>query len=183
MMGEARPHKYARIEYERRFLLAELPADLDPDHGFFRIIDEYILGTRLRLRRIESPQGNLHVAKLTQKCREPQQPPSQTTITNLYLNEAEFAALGDLRGRQITKRRYSYQFQEKRFSIDVFEDNLAGLIMCDAEAKNAVEINSMQFPPFVDREVTDDPAFTGGEHTRLSREEFEQFFASAFEND
>ena len=61
--------KYARVEEERRFLLAKMPADLDLDDSFVRIIDHYIEGTRLRLRQMESPGGRAPVYKLGQKYR------------------------------------------------------------------------------------------------------------------
>jgi hypothetical protein len=47
-----RARKYARSEFERRFLMAELPASLSTDDGWL-IVDRYLTGTRLRLRRME----------------------------------------------------------------------------------------------------------------------------------
>ncbi|MFE4461994.1 hypothetical protein ACFROC_31980, partial [Nocardia tengchongensis] len=56
--------KYAKIESERRFLLTEMPTQAsDP-----RLIeDRYIVGTRLRLRRVEV--GAQVVYKFCQKVR------------------------------------------------------------------------------------------------------------------
>ena len=61
------PLKYAKIEEERRFLLGAIPEDLSAEKSFHRIIDRYIPGTRLRLRRIESASGEALVYKLGQK--------------------------------------------------------------------------------------------------------------------
>ena len=55
------PLKYAWIEEERRFLLGSNPLESTPAESFNRIIDRYITGTRLRLRRIESPSGEVLV--------------------------------------------------------------------------------------------------------------------------
>ena len=57
--------KYARIEFERRFLLERLPADVKVV-AVRRIVDRYIEGTRLRLREIIDPDG-AGVYKLAQK--------------------------------------------------------------------------------------------------------------------
>jgi len=61
--------KYAKIEQERRFLLRSMPEDMPGDEDFIRIIDRYIPGTRLRLRRMESPLGDALIFKLGQKYR------------------------------------------------------------------------------------------------------------------
>ena len=59
--------KYARIEEERRFLLRALPQDLLETSSFIRIIDSHIPGTRLRLRRMESPEGDPIAMKFGQR--------------------------------------------------------------------------------------------------------------------
>jgi hypothetical protein len=50
--------KYVRIEEERRFLLKSMPEEFHGIEEFIRINDRYIPRTRLRLRRMESPQGS-----------------------------------------------------------------------------------------------------------------------------
>ncbi len=63
--------KYALVERERRFLVAELPAS-EPV-ATRRIEDVYVTGTRIRLRRSEGTVDGHHevVRKLTQKIAEP----------------------------------------------------------------------------------------------------------------
>ena len=58
--------KYARIERERRFLLASAPAE-DLVTRRRQITDRYILGTRLRLRRVRDLSTDACELKLTQK--------------------------------------------------------------------------------------------------------------------
>ena len=82
--------KYARIEEERRFLLKSIPEELLEVDEFIRIIDGYIPGTRLRLRRMVSPHGNTLALKLGQKYRPVDFEAHQTIMTNLYLNEIEY---------------------------------------------------------------------------------------------
>ena len=57
--------KYARHEYERRFLLAERPPD--PAVRTVAIHDRYLTGTTLRLRRMDDHAEKAPVFKLTQK--------------------------------------------------------------------------------------------------------------------
>lgn len=178
-MSAARPggHKYARIEYERRFLLSELPAQIDPETGFKRIIDVYIDGTRLRRRSMYSPAGELLTSKFTQKYTALGQPPTETTITNLYLNETEAAMIESLPGLTLTKRRYPYPSNGVTYSLDTFEGPLAGLVLAEVEALSAEQIDSMPIPTLALREVTAEPAFTGGVLVRLSRSEFERLLS------
>ena len=77
------PSKYARIEAERRFLLRALPSDLLPGAAHVRLIDHYLPDTRLRLRRVDSPEGAVLVRKLGQKFRTPDQDATQTMMTTL----------------------------------------------------------------------------------------------------
>jgi CYTH domain-containing protein len=156
--------KYARIERERRFLVRDLPADL-PSTDYQRILDRYIPGTRLRLRRIETPAGETLALKLTQKYLAVG---SETIITNLYLNEVEYQQLDVLAGSPLHKRRYAYRYRNHHYSIDVFEGHLLGLILCEVEAESDERLLAAPIPPFATREVTDDPFFTGGRLATLT---------------
>jgi hypothetical protein len=60
-----RDGKYARVERERRFLLAGPPATIAAAPR--QITDRYVTGTRLRLRRVGHPGGGPSEFKLTQK--------------------------------------------------------------------------------------------------------------------
>lgn len=160
--------KYARIERERRYLLNHLPPNLTPDSPHTCIIDRYISGTRLRLRRMENETGNVTALKLTQKYDPPTGTGPETIITNLYLNETEFQTLSCLEGPTLRKRRYPYHFAGRKFSIDVFEGALEGLILCEIEFDEHT-LSNIELPLFALREVTDDPFFTGGHLVTLTR--------------
>jgi CYTH domain-containing protein len=153
--------KYAKIEQERRFLLRSIPEDMPGEEDFIRIVDRYIPGTRLRLRRMESPLGDALRFKLGQKYRLPDFEDHQMMLTNLYLNEVEYKVLEALGGPQLTKRRYPYLLGEYQYAIDVFENTLSGLIMAEIEADSAVDLTTIPAPSFAYQEVTGDPAFIG----------------------
>lgn len=170
-----RATKYARVERERRFLLRERPADLP--EGYRRIRDWYVDGTRLRLRRVEDPHGNVLDLKLGQKYRPAPGAGLSTTLTNLYLTEVEFELLRRLGGRAIVKRRYSYCYAERDFSIDVFEQALEGLVMAEIEFDSDDAADGLAIPEFALAEVTSDPLFTGGVLARTTAAELQQALA------
>ncbi len=155
------PSKYERIERERRFLLAGLPAGLDPDTGFREIHDRYIEGTRLRLREIRDEDGEAMRFKFTQKIATGS--PRETRITNLYVDAREFARLEALPARTLVKRRYRHTAAGVDAGVDRFLGALDGLVLAEIEAASADGLAAIPLPPFAHCEVTDDPTFTGGE--------------------
>ena len=154
--GKAR--KYARPERERRFLLARLPPG-EPIHRT-RIEDRYLIGTRLRLRRmtaLDEPGRDGEVScKLGQKIPAPDGRPG--LITNVYLSEAEYQALAIVPANELRKVRSSYP----PFGVDVFEGPLEGLILAEIEFRSRSE--ELAFRPAIETvaEVTADERLTGG---------------------
>ena len=120
-------HKYARIERERRFLLDRFPAGARSVR-IRRILDRYIEGTALRLRK-QSDDGAPDVFKLTQKIPGRAGGSQQGLITSMYLTNDEFSLLAQLPAADLIKTRYSVP----PFGIDVFEGGLEGLILAEAE--------------------------------------------------
>ena len=55
------------------------------------------------------------------------------------------------------------------FSIDVFEGELDGLLLCETEAEGLEELLSIQPPVYAMHEVTEDLFFTGGNLCRTTR--------------
>jgi CYTH domain-containing protein len=170
--------KYARIEEERRFLLKSVPEELRGVDEFIRIIDGYIPGTRLRLRRMVSPHGNTLALKLGQKYRPVDFEAHQTIMTNLYLNETEYGVLKTLGGSLIYKRRYPYGYQGQKYVVDVFEGKLAGLILAEIEGRPGVDLANLFIPGFALREVTGDPFFSGANLVELSEVEFQAWLTA-----
>jgi CYTH domain-containing protein len=59
-------------------------------------------------------------------------------------------------------------WQGMTYSVDVFESELRGLVICEAEATSPAAIEDLAFPPWAGPEVTHDPFYTGGQLARLS---------------
>jgi CYTH domain-containing protein len=55
------------------------------------------------------------------------------------------------------------------FSIDVFEGELEGLVLCETEAESLEDLMSAEQPTFVSHEVTEDSFFQGGSLCRTPR--------------
>lgn len=164
-------HKYARVEWERRFLLEHFPLDATVTQTR-RIIDRYVEGTSLRLRRQTDTERNA-VFKLSQKLRSGASGARQGLITTMYLTEDEFALLSTLPARTLTKTRHSIP----PFGVDVFEGELQGLIMAEAEFNSAAEAAEMTPPPFIACEVSHDLRFAGGNLVRATRNEVRKWLA------
>src|SRR5215210_4695462 len=112
--------KYARVERERRFLLREMPEPLTRASRHVQIWDNYLTGTRLRLRKVRVPQTKKWTMKLTQKFTPAPPDFSRTIVTNTYLTAYEYEVLSIFEGNEIRKNRYPFQFEGRKYSIDVF---------------------------------------------------------------
>ncbi len=160
MSGKA--GKYARLELERRFLIGHLPEGIEQDQGW-HITDRYINDTRLRLRRMEPLSSGPSVFKLGQK--EVPSPPdfSRMTITNIYLSRDEYDVFAVLPARELRKSRYALEDDGRRYSVDVFEGHLAGLVLAEAGFESSHEMDEqLHLPHWVLRDVSYDRRFTGG---------------------
>ena len=173
-MTSQRIGKYACLEVECRYLLNKVPDELLENAQGWLITDRYLPNTRLRLRHMKSVTGKENIFKLTQKYRSEAQNAYETTLTNMYLTEAEYNHLEALEAKILKKRRYPYTVQNHSFSIDVFEGRHQGLILAEIELENKAEVSGFVLPSFVLKDVTDDPFFTGGNLVTMADEEFRQ---------
>jgi len=147
--------KYARPEYERRFLVRDIP---DLSVTAFRLIEDlYIDGTRLRLRKITRRDGDTQ-HKLCKKY--PGEGDGPLAIVNIYLTSQEYDLLSTLAGKGVRKKRYD--MVASALGMDVFEGHLAGLVLCEFEAESLAALDTFVPPPWIGRDVSDDPFFSGG---------------------
>lgn len=147
--------KYAKPEWERRFLLSRFPIAAKI-HRTRKIVDRYIAGTTLRLRRQIDEEGGI-VFKLTQKIPFERNGALRGMITTMYLTESEFDVFTALEATLITKTRYSVP----PLGIDVFDGALSGLVLAEAEFNFGTEASQFAPPSFVVHEITSDDRFEG----------------------
>lgn len=60
-------------------------------------------------------------------------------------------------GRMIAKRRHTLRYGERIWTVDEFEGPLAGLLLAEVELDHVGQ--SIALPPWLGREVTDDPRY------------------------
>lgn len=167
--------RYEKPEYERRFLLREIPAGV---YGPRRINDLYIRGTRLRLRKVEDPAGGNEMLKLGHKRRPNPSDPTLVMHTSMYLAESEYSVLAALDADQLSKTRYRLDLDGGEVAVDVFGADLAGLLLLEAAFCEPGPMEAFAPPPHVGAEVSGYEGFTGGNLARLDASGYLELRAS-----
>jgi len=161
--------KYARIERERRYLLRDLPEGVTRADPHLQITDNYMTGSRLRLRKVREPRTNKWTVKLTQKFAPNPEDLSRTIITNTYLTALEAEVLSTVfNSNEIRKNRYPFEFEGRKFSVDMFLGDLFGLVLAEVSFETDEELDQFPKPPFALVDVTNDELFTGGRLCELT---------------
>ncbi|MBI1762982.1 MAG: hypothetical protein HYR56_16265 [Acidobacteria bacterium] len=96
------------------------------------------------------------------------------TIGRLLLSPDEYKLFDSIAGEWLRKTRYYHHHLGQVFSIDVFEGELAGLVLCETEAASLPDLLRIEPPAYARQEVTEDPFFTGGNLCRTTRAELLQ---------
>ena len=153
--------KTNRTETHRSFLIEGLPEPLTRASAHIQIFDNYIVGTRLRLRAVRDPETSTWTRILQQ--RFPLHPDEFATIklAELYLNDAEYAHFEIFEGTEIRKNRYFHEFDGRSFAFDVFLGKLWGLNIARIEFDSPAAADAFESPPFAVVEITNDPFFQG----------------------
>ena len=160
--------RYARVERERRYLLRDLPEGLTRADPHLQITDNYITGTRLRIRKVRDPRINKWTVKFTQKIAPNPDDLSRTIITNTYLNALEAETLSVFNANEIRKNRYYFDYEGRKFSVDMFLGDLFGLVLAEVGFETDEDLDSFPPPPFALADVTNNPLFTGGRLCELT---------------
>lgn len=171
--------KYTRVEYERRFLVSRGSDWKSAVESYSKSFDDkYLRDARLRLRVLTDLDTGRRVVKLNKKHESDS--PYFRTVGRILLSPEEHALLDALEGERLKKTRYYHNHLGRVFSVDVFEGELEGLVLCETEADGLEELMLAEPPDFAKHEVTEDPFFTGGNLCRTSRQQLMRKL-SAFE--
>jgi len=160
--------RYARVERERRYLLRDLPEGMTRGDPHLQITDNYITGTRLRIRKVREPRTNKWTVKFTQKFAPDPNDLSRTIITNTYLNALEAEVLSVFSTNEIRKNRYPFEFHGRNFAVDMFLGDLFGLVLAEISFDTDEDLDNFPKPPFALADVTNDPLFSGGSLCELT---------------
>jgi CYTH domain-containing protein len=147
-------------QFRRTFLIERLPEPLEPKSAHLQIFDNYIEGTRLRLRLVRDPQSK-NWTRILQQHVLSDGDPAETKVAEMFLNENEYSTFEQFEGREIRKNRYFHEFDRSSFAFDVYLGDLWGLSSAFIEFESDDEMKSFEPPPFAIFEVTNDPFFLG----------------------
>lgn len=164
-----------RLVRERTFLLNELPPGLQRHHWHWQLKDNYIAGTRLRLRKSRVPATDERRRWLQQKY--PTGARGTFAFSEMELSAQEYEILKVFEGDEIRKNRYPFDYEGRRYEIDFFLGPLLGLILAKTRFATEAEMTALPVPPFAALEVTGDPLFVGKQLVHLSFEDLRREFA------
>jgi CYTH domain-containing protein len=148
--------KYAKREFERRFLLRGEPSSLPTQ--YVSILDAYFVDTTLRLRRVMNNDGTKVVYKLTQKKKDAD---GQMWITNTYLSEAEAALFRSVPSVVLEKRRYHLEQGVVSRAVDIVENLPQQLVLLEIEGETPADIQDTPRGFDIVREVTEELEYSG----------------------
>ena len=158
-------------EHEKTYLAKKLPDLSNCEHK--EIIDIYIPTTAVHpTLRIRKNGDYYEITKKEPINDDPSHQKEETTT----LTAEEFAELSEeLKGKRLHKIRYLYPFEGKTAEIDVFQDELKGLVVVDFEFETVEEKNSFSIPDFCLVDVTAEEFIAGGmlcgkNYTEIERE-------------
>lgn len=147
------------IELERTFLAKTLPSNLK-NCKFKEIIDVYIPKSSKHCPiRLRKNGDKFELTKKTPMDGEFNKLLEQTII----LTKEEFDDFNtQLDGKRIHKIRYYYNHQGRMAEIDVFQDDLKGLVLIDFEFETQEEMEQFTIPDFCLIDITPEEFIAGG---------------------
>ncbi len=146
------------LELELTFLVKRLPKGLQ-DCPKKEILDIYVPKT------VQHP--NLRIRKNGDKTEITKKAPLKNDYSvqleqTIPLTQEEFAAFEKIEGKRVRKIRYYYPHNGLTAEVDVFQDELTGLVLVDFEFENEQQKNAFKIPDFCLAEVTQEEFLAGG---------------------
>jgi CYTH domain-containing protein len=87
------------------------------------------------------------------------------------LNATEAETLSIFAANEIRKNRYYYEFEDRRFSVDMFIGDLFGLVLAETSFETDEELDRFGKPSFVIADVTNNEMFSGGKLSEMKYED------------
>lgn len=148
------------LELEYTYLAYNLPEEIRGMPSK-RLVDVYIpeSGTdhpRLRLRQ----KGETF--ELTKKIPLQEGDASAHNETTIQLDKAEFDALSQASSKRVVKDRYVTNIDGYSAEVDVFRDDLEGLVLIDFEFSSKLEQDAFVMPSVCLADVTQEDFIAGG---------------------
>jgi CYTH domain-containing protein len=151
----------AQIELHRLFLIERLPEPLTRASSHLQLFDNYIENTRLRLRSIRDPYTKTWSRILQQRFSSVENECAVSKLTEIHLNDTEYAVFEQFEGREIRKNRYFHEVDNVSFAFDVYLGELWGLNTAKVDFESREKMKDFIAPPFAVFEVTNSAFFAG----------------------
>lgn len=146
------------IELEKTYLIKKIPTTL-AGCDYFEMVDIYIpISEEHPVLRIRKKGDRYEITKKQTIAGDY----SKQTEETIPLTEAEYLSFDSVHGKKISKRRYLYPFGNRVAEIDVFKDDLAGLVVVDFEFTTEEEMKNFEMPDFCLADVTQEVFIAGG---------------------
>jgi len=147
------------LELEKTFLAKFLPPGLEKSRKD-DLLDVYVPAS--------APHPVLRVRKKGSKLEITKKQPakdgdaSEQHEHTIPLTEAEFEALSKIEGKRLHKHRHYYAWDGRTAEVDVFQEDLAGLVLVDFEFSSPAEKAAFKIPDFCLADVTQETFLAGG---------------------
>ena len=152
--------KVYETKLRRTFLLEGLPEPLTAADRHLQLFDNYIEGTRLRIRTLRIPETGEWRWFLEQRFPISEELSAWKHV-QVALSEAEHGKLEQFEGREIRKNRYFHTENGRDIEIDVYLGALWGLNIATVEFAEEAEMAAFHVPAFAAIEVTSNGFFYG----------------------
>ncbi len=138
-------------EIERKFLVDELPANLD-EYDFHDLEQGYL--NTAPVVRVRKEDDTYYLTYKGRGFIEREE-------YNLPLTEEAYLHLvAKSDGKIISKRRYRIPFNGYTIELDVFKEPFAPLVLAEVEFQTLEEANAFVPPAWFGRDVTSEPEYT-----------------------
>jgi CYTH domain-containing protein len=154
-------NKTYRTEFRRKYLIETLPEPLTRASRHLQLFDNYITGTRMRIRSVRDPETKQWSWMMQQRLTAEVLGLTYLKIAEIHLNEAEHTVFEPFEGNEIRKNRYFHEFDGRAFAFDIYLGPLWGLNIASVEFADAQSLERFEMPSFAVFDVTNNPFFLG----------------------
>ena len=146
-------------ELELTYLVKNIPKGLSESPSK-KIVDQYI--------PLESEHPTLRLRKNGEKMELTKKEPIKDGDASHQLEETipltadEYEAIAKIPAKRVSKTRYYYPYQGRTLEVDVFEEDLSGLVLVDVEFDDLSAKEKFAMPEFCLVEVTQDETLAVG---------------------
>ena len=159
------------IELEKTYLAKQIPKELITNAKLFNMIDYYIDSSdnhpHIRLRKKNDKYY------FTRKVPINKNDHSKMSEKTIELDNIEFEILTKNLQDKVIKKRYLTVYNNIQCEIDIFEENLSGLVLIDFEFKTEKEKEEFKMPNFCLVDVTQEEFIAGGMLSKSNYEDIE----------